>query len=148
MHLAAHFSSLPLPKYESDSEHLPKTLIEDKPFHVKLCRAELPIDNKKISWTRKSRTSLVEWGLPPEDDERRGRQTSSIAASTKGTSYLRPPPSPASKPFLEPCKQLPLETAARSARQCVCFPLFCVSDCSGVIFADDRVDVSYKITPL
>ena len=46
MHLAAHFSSLPFPKNESDSEHLPKTLIEDKPFHVKLCRAELPIDNK------------------------------------------------------------------------------------------------------
>ena len=84
MHLAAHFSSLPFPKNESDSEHLPKTLFEDKPFHVKLCRTELPI---KIGWTRKSRTSLVKWGLPPEDDERRGRQTSSIAASTKGTSY-------------------------------------------------------------
>ena len=49
MHLAAHFSSLPFPKNESDSEHLPKTLIEDKPFHVKLCRAELPIDNKKLA---------------------------------------------------------------------------------------------------
>ena len=36
MHLAAHFSSLPFPKNEFDSEHLPKTLIEDKPFHVKL----------------------------------------------------------------------------------------------------------------
>ena len=63
MHLAAHFSSLPVPipfpKNESDSEHLPKTLIEDKPFQVKLCRAELPIDNKKIGWSRKSRTSLV-----------------------------------------------------------------------------------------
>ena len=59
MHLAAHFSSLPFPKNESDSEHLPKTLIEDKPFLVKLCSAELPIDNKKIGWTRKSRTFLV-----------------------------------------------------------------------------------------
>ena len=49
MHLAAHFSSLPFPKNESDSEHLPKTLIEDKPFHVELCRAELPIDNKKLA---------------------------------------------------------------------------------------------------
>ena len=46
MHLAAHFSSLPLPKNESDSEYLPKTLIEDKSFHIKLCRAELPIDNE------------------------------------------------------------------------------------------------------
>ena len=27
----------------------PKQLIEDKPFHVKLCRAELPIDNKKLA---------------------------------------------------------------------------------------------------
>ena len=49
MHLAAHFSSLPFPINESDSEHLPKTLIEDKPFHVELCRAELPIDNKKLA---------------------------------------------------------------------------------------------------
>ena len=49
MHLAAHFSSLPLPKTESDAELLPKTLIKDKPFHVKLCRAELPINNEKLA---------------------------------------------------------------------------------------------------
>ena len=147
MHLAAHFSSVPFPKNESDSEHLPKTLIEDKPFHVKLCRAELPIDNKKLA-------GLVSQGHPSSSGVFRPKMMNVRVAKHRKlhqrrelhtSDLLLRQPVNRFESLVNSCL-LKRQRVLHGNR--VRFPLFCVSDCSGVIFADYRVDVSYKNTPL